>query len=47
MKPVPGEGADKFAKRLGYKGGWKQMAKKLGLKGNGPKKDTSYKINVE
>ena len=46
VKPKPGEGADKFAKRLKYDN-WKHMAKKLGLKGNGPKKDTSYKINVE
>ena len=46
IKPKPGEGADKFAKRLKYDN-WKHMAKKLGLKGNGPKKGTSYKINVE
>ena len=43
--PEDGEFADVFAKRLGYKGGWKQMSKKLNLTTDGPIKGKSYPRN--
>jgi len=45
VAPKEGEGADAFAKRLGYKEGWKQMAKKLNLTTKGPRVDKTYPRN--